>query len=89
MTEHVQYCARHMWNVLTQGPCCQCMTSEERLAYVWGQMRVRQEILQCPYCLGTVAAGAKPCCKTMSHAIAAILEREDRVKLVMEAANRN
>ena len=87
------YCARHAWNKFLNGPCCQCMSSDRKLEYVWEQMRkarLSPDIckIQCPYCLSVVGDG-KACCSTMSHAMAAVLEREDRVDLMMEAANRN
>jgi hypothetical protein len=88
-----QYCVQHMWNTITQGPCCQCMTSQEKLAYVWGQMRHsgpdEETMIQCPYCLSAIKIGDKPCCHTLSRAVAAILQREDVMRCVMEQANRN
>lgn len=92
--DHSQYCARHMWNIITQGPCCQCMTSEAKLAYVWEQVRLAKmaenpPALMCPYCLSVAEDGSKPCCKTLGNAIAAILQREDVMQCVMEQANRN
>jgi hypothetical protein len=93
MSDHPDFCARHMWNVLTQGPCCQCMTSQQKLDYVWKQMRMAKLSpknchIQCPYCLSVVTDG-KPCCGVMRKAMAAVLEREDVVCVMMEAANRN
>lgn len=93
MSDHSDFCARHMWNVLTQGPCCQCMNSAQKLDYVWRQMRMAKLDpehchIQCPYCL-SVGTDGKPCCGTMRKAMAAVLEREDVVGVMMEAANRN
>lgn len=88
------FCARHMWNTVTQGPCCQCMNSNERIAFVWEQMRTmwaRAEHLplQCPYCLSTVPVGADMCCPTMKRAVAAIAERENAVDKLMENIAKN
>lgn len=89
------FCARHMWNTITQGPCCQCMTPQQRLDYLWKQMRAARLLpdpamakIQCPYCLSIILQG-KPCCETTRKAIAAILEREDVVHVMMEGASRN
>ncbi len=94
MNDHADYCVRHMWNNLTQGPCTQCMNSEQKLAYVWAQMRNAMEDgepipMMCPYCMSVIQAGEKPCCPTMRNAIAAILEREDRMRLMTEAIRGN
>ena len=88
------YCARHMWNLSTQGPCLQCMDSNEKLAFVWAQMREARAIcepshLSCPYCLSFVEFGGIPCCVTMGRALAAILEREDRMRVAMGAYGSN
>jgi hypothetical protein len=69
------------------------MSGERKVDYVWEQMRkarISPEIckIQCPYCLSVVSDG-KPCCQTLGRAMAAILEREDHVEVMMEAANRN
>jgi hypothetical protein len=93
MNHHGAYCVRHAWNPLTQGPCCQCMTGQQKLDYVWKQMREarlspRDCLIQCPYCLSMITDG-KPCCDVVARAMAAILAREDVVNLGMEAAQRN
>ena len=94
MSDHSDFCARHMWNTLTQGPCCQCMTGQQKLEYVQRQVRMAKIasgecMIQCPYCLSRVGKDGKPCCPTMGRAIAAVLEREDVVDILMEAASRN
>ena len=93
MNHNGAYCVRHMWNPLTQGPCCQCMTGQQKLDYVWKQMRdarlsPKDCVIQCPYCLSMITDG-KPCCYVIARAMAAILAREDVVNLAMEAAQRN
>ena len=93
MNHNGAYCVRHMWNPLTQGPCCQCMSGRQKLDYVWKQMRDARNapelcLIQCPYCLKLITDG-KPCCDTIRKAMAAILAREDVVNLAMEASNRN
>jgi hypothetical protein len=89
----MNFCVRHAWDITQHGPCPQCMTSEQRLAYVWEQVRLAKlavefgsnpKDIQCPYCLCGVPAGATPCCDTLGRAIAAILEREDVMQCVME-----
>ena len=93
MNHNGAYCVLHAWNALTQGPCCQCMTGQQKLDYVWKQMREarlspKDCLIQCPYCLSMITDG-KPCCDVVARAMAAILAREDVVNLAMEAANRN
>ena len=87
--DHAQYCARHMWNTLTQGPCTQCMTSNEKIAFVWNQMRLmwaRAEHLplQCPYCMAVNAVDAELCCRTLKHCVKAITERENAVDALQQ-----
>lgn len=93
MNHHGAYCVRHAWNPLLLGPCCPCMTGQQKLEYVQQQMRKAKAApdichIQCPYCLSVIKDG-KPCCATMGRAMAAVLEREDVVDLMMEAAQRN
>ena len=83
-----------MWNTLTQGSCCQCMTSDEKIAFVWAQMRAmwakhEHAPLQCPYCLCVNAVGADLCCKTLKRCVQAVVDRENMVDELMEKANRN
>lgn len=91
---HSDFCARHMWNVLTQGPCCQCMSANEKIAYVWTQMRAMWATaehvpLQCPYCLTVNAVGADLCCSTLKRCVQAVVEREDAVDGLMQKASLN
>lgn len=88
------FCVRHMWNTLTQGPCCRCMDSNEKIAFVWTQMRAMWETgehapMHCPYCLRTVPVGDDMCCGTLRRAVRAITERENAVDGLMEQAARN
>lgn len=83
-----------MWNKLTQGPCCQCMTGNEKIAFVWTQMRemwAKKEHapLQCPYCLVVNAVGADLCCMTLKRCVQAVVNRENMVDEMMEHANLN
>jgi hypothetical protein len=70
------------------------MTGQQKLDYVWKQMREARLspkacLIQCPYCLSMITDDGKPCCDVVARAMAAILAREDVVNLGMEAANRN
>lgn len=92
----MNFCIRHAWDTTQHGPCPQCMTGEQKLAYIWEQVRtakLAQELeatakyLQCPYCLCMIPPGGKPCCQTLGSAIAVILEREDVMQMVMQNVN--
>ncbi len=90
----MDFCARHMWNTITQGPCCQCMTPNDKIAYVWGQMRemwkkAEHAPLMCPYCLTVNAVGAELCCPTLKRCVNAITERENAIDRLEEKVTRN
>jgi hypothetical protein len=94
MAEHSAFCARHMWNVLTQGPCCQCMSANEKIAYVWTEMRKmwaagEHAPLMCPYCLTVNAVGAELCCTTLKRCVKAITERENAVDALQQKVAKN
>jgi hypothetical protein len=70
------------------------MTPNERIAYVWNQMRAmwskaEHVPLMCPYCLKMNAVGAELCCPTLKRAVQAIVERENAVDKLQEKASRN
>ena len=65
------------------------MTAEEKLRNLESQIvlieRGQHDVISCPYCGGITPKGGAFCCKTVSEAIAAILDRMDLEQKIREA----